>query len=965
MMEEELQDLPKQPSAKPESKAKQAIAKALRSVEFFSKQKAKPKKDEELRPPVQKPSPRPSTEVPGAQIDESVLDTIDDVEAQLSEVQTLSREAKSFSVPRAKPNWAGFLVSPALSSFTNEERSERTKSESAARESWHAQRKLLLQQLQEQQQQQQGGAPWQHRHEKKKIRRRASQTQLLPSIDSPSTASPAASFTQRGPPPAASYTQRAAPTPHGRIQAALAQQRPGTSTLQLRNDTTLSPRSSSSFQHQGSLPPKTKGDTLASRPSHLQFSAEEPSILGPVSRESPSPPTSGSLPASLTSLRTSANAPSAAVTTALAHAATPPLPFSRSSLPSLFGTSTGTSSFSTQLAASQALQPSTPTSLSAPNSCVLPLRPKPPVTDKPQSPRPGRSSAEGLNNPAGAISEGLQTPRDKGPAPAPPAIRARFTFATQASINRSEGPISKSNSQKRTLGRAGSSMKERSLVKTGSSKKERSLSRSGSSKKERMLTKCGSSKKERGLSRSGSSKNERALSRSGNSRKESQSRLLSKSGSSKTERSLARSGSSKKRPGIKLHGTNVRRDTSSRSLLSGKSGSGRRRASVFDSSEPERSAPSEPASQKSQWFSLSRGSSQLTESLDTADSSVSDSSANDESADLLSSHMFPEPELTSPAGLPPSQPTFPPPRKIASAKLLHQAVGKCAATAASSSGGSEGGDAPEKAPGLINRKSTSQLASLKGPPRKQCSTPNMKQARFNLPAMPPVNASPPGGSSFHSPRPPEVPPPPSVAVRPVTTACTTRTSATPTSSLRTPSSLSAFETKPGPTRMPGAQAERPPSQSGKLAKEAGSLKQFLAGQRLDVNRLEPDTYLLMLDVESKGRAHTVGRFAGQSRPRSKSSSGPALARSLTRASMPSPAADGPDEDSEKDSDVADDVGGEYEGGRAGSVPAQGKAGSSLSSMLAQFKDEEKELQMLHERARSSLASRSRERSRVG
>eukprot|EP00200_Dunaliella_tertiolecta_P006813 CAMPEP_0202375080 /NCGR_PEP_ID=MMETSP1127-20130417/5804_1 /ASSEMBLY_ACC=CAM_ASM_000462 /TAXON_ID=3047 /ORGANISM="Dunaliella tertiolecta, Strain CCMP1320" /LENGTH=915 /DNA_ID=CAMNT_0048972435 /DNA_START=30 /DNA_END=2774 /DNA_ORIENTATION=- len=898
-----MEDLPKQPSNKPESKAKLAIAKAIRSVEFFSRHKAKQNK-KNLKATVQKPSPQPSTEVSDAQIDESVLNTIDDVEASLSELRSLSAAAKSFSVPTSKHRVAGFLVSPSLTSFTDEELAQRTHSESAARESWHAQRKLLLQQLPQQQQQQE--APVQYR--RGRIVRKGSQTHLLPSIDTAS----AASLT----------TSQAASTPRGRSKATLAQQqRPGTSSpqLQLRHDpSSFSLRESVSVQlppeqslgahnsssgakhHSGPLP-KTKGDAPPHRPFYLHFSTEEPSILGPVS--SPSPTVPGSLAASLISPRASVNALSTttantATDTTPAPATMPPMPMPFGiSLPSVFSTSTNTSTSSVSTPP-QALKHSSPTSLSTPQCCVHPLRPHPPTTDAPLSPRPVReldegsrlqpTDAKGLqskrltagfesSNPATAAFSEAQlqgtATRDSGPAPAPPATRGRFMFATQASTNRSEGPISRSGSQKK-----------RSVSRSGSSKRERSLRRSSSSKREPTLNRSGSFKKE--------------------------SRSLSTSGFSRRGRSLARNGSFNKRQGVKLRGTDMRRDPSTRSLLSGKSGSGRRRVSESDGSEPERSTPSRSASQKSQRFSLSRGSTQLTESLDTAEDSMSNSSANDTFTDLLSPRMFFEPVQPPLAGLPSSPRIHRPPRHTASAHLLYQAVG--------SSEGGQGGDALDRVPGLTTCRPALKAASSKSAPRKQHSTPNLKQARFNLPAMPQAITSPQVGLSFCSPRPPEVPPPPSVA-------------------------------------------EPPPSSSGKLVKQAGSLRQFLAGQRVDVDRLEPDTYLLMLDVESKGRAHTLGRFAGQSRPKSKSSFGLASAPSLSRAGMPSIAADGPNEEPLEHSDVLGDGGGECRDGKAqGSLPAQGRAGNSLSSMLAQFEDEERELRMLHDRARSSLAPKSRE-----
>eukprot|EP00967_Tisochrysis_lutea_P024571 scaffold28244_cov14-Tisochrysis_lutea.AAC.1 len=131
-----------------------------------------------------------------------------------------------------------------------------------------------------------------------------------------------------------------------------------------------------------------------------------------------------------------------------------PMPFGIS-LPSVFSTSTNTSTSSVSTPP-QALKHSSPTSLSTPQCCVHPLRPHPPTTDAPLSPRPVReldegsrlqpTDAKGLqskrltagfesSNPATAAFSEAQlqgtATRDSGPAPAPPATRGRFMFATQ------------------------------------------------------------------------------------------------------------------------------------------------------------------------------------------------------------------------------------------------------------------------------------------------------------------------------------------------------------------------------------------------------------------------------------------------------------------------------------------------------------------------------------------------------
>uniref|UniRef100_A0A7S3VPN0 Uncharacterized protein n=1 Tax=Dunaliella tertiolecta TaxID=3047 RepID=A0A7S3VPN0_DUNTE len=1002
----------------PEWRAKNAIEKALRSVEFFST-KAKARVSTTLEGRLHEPelSPRLSVEVSNAQVDEAVLETIDDVEASLCELREMSMAAKSFAVPPIKhintlEARKPAIASPKLTSTSPEERVQRAKSESAARDQWHQQRRLQ-QELQQMQQAASDG----HSGTRQKLRRgsqeypsslsllgkaNSRQTSMELQRQSGTDAGGSTQDQQRGHVAAAGGSRRNSLEQRKGAAAAAArrsslEQREGAAASGARRNSSM--ESSGGFRKSCSLarfeashaqppdnPPlapsgaqntthpttkgRGRGGALAhqhheppppfAQPGRLRGSVPEfllhgaspadegqqplmlppdPSVgahvdgmpqesrSGPLALyrgngqplprrfsqlqlrtdlSSPSPSLSPSNPNTAPNTFASSSPSSSGPLAPLNHppwhpSVTTPTPtgnstqhhqstLNRSSgpLPSVHGT--GSSNSSQQ--ALQALKPTTPTSLSGP------LRPLPPNTQHslltPNAQlsllRPEQQPGTTACPPAAAADEGQNFTRDASTARSRPPAKGRFMLATQASINRSENRLEQSESAKkrrssrtgRRLSHSTSSCRRR--VKRTSSSRSQGKRRSSSGKR------ASSTGRRKGVRSQSSTR------RGPPSRTASQTSLISTtSHCSSTQSKGSRHSRNSSEDGSDF-------DSDAPSVSSVVSGITHALLSTTSNSAPEESMLTLPG-----LFGASHETNNKSFPLQP-------SMAGHTAALKLSAHF---------AGFPTTRPTTSHAHvsstssTTSAASFPHPAAPPSASAAAAATSAAVGNDAG----GPDSGKPASKSA-----PRKRAPTKQASNVRFNLPAVNPPR----------SPCPSEEPNLPTHPGKVIAIAAPKSKSSptTAASSPKTPTSRASGEGLSIPVSAALAKdaLAEVPNTFGKITKQTASLRQYLAGNRLDVSRLDLDTYLKKLDNENKGRSRSVGRFAGNKK-QGRSKSGNLLTHNHQHRGACAGEGDPPAED--------------------GDPALKSAQGSGLASMFAQLGQEEQELQQLHERMRAA------------
>ncbi|KAF5827484.1 hypothetical protein DUNSADRAFT_567 [Dunaliella salina] len=561
----------------------------------------------------------------------------------------------------------------------------------------------------------------------------------------------------------------------------------------------------------------------------------------------------------------------------------------------------------------QALKPSTPTSQSGP------LQPLPPtsaaeaqyalLTTNPQHSlrRPEQQLGSAACASAAAGDEGLRSAQDASAASAPPPVKGRFMFATQSSINRAEGTLAKSESAKRRSSRTG-----------------HRLSHSTSSGRRRVKRNPSS----RSLITQGSGTGKRASSNGRHKGVRSRSSFTRKGVPSKTasQRSLMSSAS---------------RNSSMRSKDSGRS-----RTSSVNGSHSGSDTPSVSSVVSS--VAPAPGDTPSQDSVPAEPSVALPGMVGDASAENSNKGAPLQPSMPGFAAAPAQHAHFagfPATKRTTSLEHASSASSSTSASLPPAAAAPRACVAHAEAPvagGSSAEGADCSKSASKSVPRKRAPTKQPSNVRFNLPAVaPPRSPHPPEepAPSSHSGRPIAIPEAPKSKSSPTTAASSPKDPALPAPGTSAPSRASSAKPSiPAITALAKDALAEVPSTLGKISKQTGNLRQYLAGNRLDVSRLDLDTYLKKLDNENKTRSRSVGRFAGNKKQGgSKSSNEHTLLQQRGACAG--------------EGDPSDD------NGVSGPASEQA-AGSRIASMFAQLGQEEQELQELHKRMRTA-ANRSR------